>query len=221
VKDVASGARDVLVRLQAAPATPAPPAPATRPTAVGTQGPAVAASAADAELDGRLELGGEAPGSWLVTIGAQSTQLDGAGNFRLRGLARGPAQLSIRSGFGGDVETYLAASCELRAGYNSWERDLPAATLTLENLPEVGPAEGEPAGTDTPEFLLEGTLEGLSVGIVFQEHSGATRTLTRVPIGPWKLSRRADGFRFGGEARWVTLVEFSLRRGGTQRVVVP
>jgi hypothetical protein len=218
MKDVVSGARDVLVRLQAAPATPAPP---TRSTAAETQGPVVAESAADAEFDGRFKLGGEVPGSWLVEIGGQSTQLDAAGDFRVRALARGPARLSIRSGFGGDVETYLAAACELHAGYNSWEHDLTVATLTLENLPEVGPAGGEPAGADTPEFLLEGVREGLSVRFLFQEHSGPTRTLERVPVGPWKLSRRADGFRFGGEALWVTLVEFSLRPGGTQRVVVP
>ncbi|MEQ1895155.1 MAG: sigma factor-like helix-turn-helix DNA-binding protein, partial [Planctomycetota bacterium] len=215
VGGVASGARDV--RLVLVPA----PEPHVSTAAAEPIGPSVATPAFTAELVGRLTLGGVSPGSWSVHVGTQSTQLDATGGFRLRALSPGKASLTIRSGFGGDVETFLAAECVLEDGPNAWELDLPAATLTLENLPEVGPAEDEPAVADTPEFLLEGTLDGASVGILFQELADPRRTLTRVPAGRWKLSRRADGFRFGGEARWLALVEFELLAGETRRVVLP
>lgn len=214
VAGVASGTQDVRLVLAPAPESP------VVVTTTDPSGPPLAPLASGVELVGRLTLGGEPPGSWSVQVERESTQLDATGGFRLV-LSPGNAWILIRSGIGGDVETHLAAEFVLEEGSNTWELDLPVAALTLENLPAVAPVEDEPALADTPEFLLEGTLDGVSVAVLFQELAEPRRTLARLPAGSWKLSRRADGFRFGGEARWIALLEFELAAGESRRIVVP
>lgn len=209
--DVRSGTRDLILRLASAPVTS--PAESSTPSLLRPDAPA-----GEADLIGRLTLGGSGPGSWRVQLGAASTQLDSAGGFRLRGLSAGQATLSVVSGYGGDVEHHLAAALTLAAGSNHWELDLPLASLLLENLPAVPPVEGEPASADSPEFLLQGSCGSVHAALLFQELPGSPARRLRVPAGRWTLSARSEGAQFGGQVDWDTLREFELGEGEELRL---
>jgi hypothetical protein len=176
-------------------------------------------------LTGELRFDGQASAGWWCDLsyrhGDGANDSLASGRFDLRVPRPGPFSLTL-FGFAGPAEVRLDQAIELAPGDNSWHRDLPTATLTLEHVPafeRTSSSHGEAPAyrlrwRDDPELTWTASLHEPPA-------SDARLTIPLVPAGHVQLLRRPEDESYGPDDGWPVVLELDLVAGAHATAALP